>query len=146
MTGEQPPPPGPPAPDAHNPYGVPIAGPGPAAPPPPGGRHHHVPVPVQNDKALWSMVLGIGSILGVLASSAFCFFPFGLAAGLPAVVLGPLARKEIAASGGRQTGEGMAQAGLICGIIGIVLTVLVTGAMVVAGVILGISFLTADFS
>ena len=102
--------------------------------------------PAQNDKALWSMVLGIGSIFGVLASFVFCFVPFGLAAGLPAVVLGPLARKEIAASGGRQTGEGMAQAGLICGIIGIVLTVLLTGAMIVFGVVLGITFFTADFS
>jgi len=58
------------------------------------------------------MILGI---LGLLC--------FGLFAGVPALILGNIAKKEIASSGGAQTGSGMAQAGVILGIIAIALTV-----------------------
>jgi hypothetical protein len=43
--------------------------------------------------------------------------------GIVAIVLSLQAKKEIESSGGRQTGAGMAQAGLILGIIAVVLTV-----------------------
>jgi hypothetical protein len=49
----------------------------------------------------------------------------GLVAAIPALILGSSAKKEIAASGGLQSGEGMAQAGFILGIVGTILNVLV---------------------
>jgi hypothetical protein len=41
-----------------------------------------------------------------------------------AIVLGVLAKQQIGASGGRQRGEGMATAGIVLGIVGIVLPLL----------------------
>jgi hypothetical protein len=69
-------------------------------------------VPQQNQKALWSMIAGIVSLL--------CC---GIIVGVVAIVLSMQAKKEIEASGGSQSGAGMAQAGLITGIIGVVLSV-----------------------
>lgn len=67
----------------------------------------------QNQKAMWSMILGI---LGLVCCGIFT--------AIPALILGNMAKQEIAASGGRQSGQGMAQAGFIMGIVGIVLSVL----------------------
>jgi len=78
----------------------------PPPPPPPG--YGGYAVPQQNKKALWAMILGIVSVL--------CC---GIFAGIPAIILGNQAKGEIAASGGAQTGAGMAQAGFILGIISI---------------------------
>lgn len=91
--------------------------PGSYPPPPPGGYGAPAPggyggVPQQNKKALWSMILGI---LGLLCC--------GLA-GIPALILGNQAKQEIASSGGTQTGDGMAKAGVILGIIALVLMVI----------------------
>mgnify|MGYP003431405057 FL=1 len=58
------------------------------------------------------MILGI---LGLLCC--------GLA-GIPALILGNQAKQEIASSGGTQTGDGMAKAGVILGIIALVLMVI----------------------
>jgi len=66
-----------------------------------------------NTKAIWSLVLGI---VGLLCCGFFT--------GIPAIILGNSAKKEIAASGGAETGAGMAQAGFILGIIALVLMVL----------------------
>ena len=70
-------------------------------------------MPQTNQKALWSMILGILSLV--------CC---GLLAGIPALILGNSAQKEIAASGGAQSGEGMAKAGIILGWISIALSIL----------------------
>jgi hypothetical protein len=70
-------------------------------------------VPSSNQKALWSMILGIVSLL--------CC---GVITGTAAIILSQQAKREIAASGGLQSGSGQAQAGFILGIIGIALTVL----------------------
>jgi len=106
-----PPPPAPPYGSAPPPYGAPQPGYG--APPPgygyPGGG---MAVPSSNQKALWSMILGIVSL--------FCC---GVITGIVAIVLAQQAKKEIAASGGMQTGAGQAQAGFVLGIIGVALTV-----------------------
>lgn len=75
--------------------------------------------PQQNQKALWAMILGIGAIAGAIIF--FCFYIVGLLCGIPAIVLGMLAKKEIDGSHGAQTGRGMATAGLVTGIIGVVL-------------------------
>lgn len=60
------------------------------------------------------MILGIVSLL-------FC----GIILGPVAIILSSQAKTEIAASGGMQTGEGQAKAGLILGIIGVVIWVLI---------------------
>lgn len=114
-SGSTPPPP-PPAP----PYGSPPAYGGPPPPGygyPAGGAYA---MPQGNKKALWSMILGIVSLL--------CC---GVVTGIVAIVLSQSAKKEIEASGGMQTGAGQAQAGFILGIIGIALSVV--GIIVVVG-------------
>ena len=102
--------------------------PGYGAPPPPppgyGGPGQGAPgyggptyggPPQNSSKAVASLVVGIISpILG------FCCAIIGLV-GIVAVVLGRSAQKEIAASNGALTGEGMAKAGVILGIIGSVI-------------------------
>lgn len=85
-------------------------------PPPPGGMPApggYGGAPQQNKKALWSMILGI---LGLVCCGFFT--------GIPALILGNQAKQEIAASGGTQSGAGMAQAGFILGIISIVFGVI----------------------
>ena len=83
------------------------------APPPPGYYPPNAPggygPPQSNKKAMWSMILGIISLL--------CC---GIITGPVAIFLSSAAKKEIAASGGVQGGAGQAKAGLILGIIGIV--------------------------
>lgn len=123
-----------PPPDPRNPYGVPTSGPVPPGPTPyasmsyPSMPYQSMAVPVGNEKALWSMILGIGAVFGAFASF-LCCIPFGLMAGIPAVILGPMARREIRQSQGWQTGAGQATAGLVCGIIGIVISLLMLAAM-----------------
>ena len=95
----------------------------PPPPPPPGpGGYGYAPQQT-NQKALWSLILGI---LGLV----FC----GLLAGIPALILGSSARKEIAASGGAQSGDGMARAGVILGWIAVALSVL--GIVLIMGGVL----------
>lgn len=85
---------------------------GPPPPPDASGGYGYAQ-PKTNQKAIWSLVLGI---LGLVCCGFF--------AGIPALILGNMAKKEIAASGGAETGAGMAQAGFVLGIIAIVLGVL----------------------
>ena len=84
-----------------------------SAPPPPGsfegGAYGAVPQG-NNKKAIWALVLGI---LGVICCQLLA---------IPALILGRSAQAEIAAGNG--TGAGLAKAGFILGIIGIVLLVL----------------------
>jgi putative exporter of polyketide antibiotics len=86
-----------------------------AGPPPPPGAPggYGYAQPKTNQKAIWSLVLGI---LGLVCC--------GFITGIPALILGNIAKKEIAASGGAETGTGMAQAGFVLGIISIALGVL----------------------
>lgn len=69
--------------------------------------------PQTNQKALISMILGIVSLI--------CC---GLFLGIPAIILANMAKKEIAASNGTQTGGGMATAGLILGIVAVAWSVI----------------------
>lgn len=64
-----------------------------------------------NQKAIWSLVLGI---LGLLCCGFFT--------GIPAIILGRSAQKEIAQTG--QQGAGLAKAGFIIGIVACVLSVI----------------------
>jgi hypothetical protein len=105
--GSTPPPPGayPPPPAGGYP-------PPPGAYPPPAPGGYGAP-PQQNKKALWAMILGI---IGILCCGFFT--------GIPALILGNMAKNEIRVSGGTQTGGGMATAGVVMGIISIVLGVI----------------------
>lgn len=77
--------------------------------------------PARNSsKAVAALVVGIVSVL-----LGFCCAFIGLV-GIVAIVLGRSAQKEIALSGGALTGEGMAKAGVILGIIGSVVGVAMT--------------------
>lgn len=102
MSYDAPPPPPPPPP--------PSDGTPPPPPPMPYGQPYGAaPTGGTNQKALWAMILGILSLC--------C----GFLLGIPAIILGVIGGKEIAASGGMQQGEGMAKAGLILGVIGTVI-------------------------
>lgn len=101
-------------------YGAPPP-PGYGTPPPPPGYGETTGPgygpPKNSTKAVWALVIGIISpVLG------FCCAIFGLV-GIVAVVLGRQAQREIAASGGTLTGEGMAKAGFVLGIIGSIIGV-----------------------
>jgi hypothetical protein len=80
-------------------------------------------VPQNHGSATTALVLGILSFVccGVL--------------GIPAYVIGRRAEREIAASHGRLSGEGLAKAGWILGLISIVLMVL--GALLVVVLLIG---------
>jgi len=79
-------------------------------------------VPAGNKKAMWSMILGILSLV--------CC---GVITGIAAIVLSQQAKREIAASGGMQTGAGQAQAGFVLGIIGVAITVIGVIAVAATG-------------
>jgi hypothetical protein len=66
--------------------------------------------------AVASLVLGIVSIPGIC-----CYGIVGLAAGITAIILGRMSIRKIKASGGLLGGNGLAQAGWICGAVGAVL-------------------------
>ena len=66
-----------------------------------------------------SMILGIVSLT--------CL---GIFAGIPAIILGVIAGKKIKNAQGVLTGEGKAKAGIICGIISIVLTIMIAAVIV----------------
>lgn len=117
--GSVPPPPPPPAGGGYPPPG--------AYPPAPGG--YEQPQAPGNQKALWSMILGISAL--VTSIVCFCVYIAGIVLGVPAVILAVIAKREIEASGGQQSGAGQAKAGLITGIIGIVLSVLTVILLVV---------------
>jgi len=69
--------------------------------------------PASNTMALVSLIAGIVGLT---------IFP--LIGSVVAVITGPMARKEIAASAGAQGGDGMARAGIILGWVGIGISVL----------------------
>lgn len=83
-------------------------------------------LPRTDPLAIWSLVLGILAFM--------CCIPF--VPSVLAVVLGGQSRQRIRASGGTLTGDGLAQAGVILGWIGIALDVV--GCVI--GMILGVIF------
>jgi hypothetical protein len=130
MSNQAPPPPPPPegfGQQPSDPYGQPQGGYG-QQPPAYGMPQYGGGAPQgSNQKALWALILGIVSIVCCL----------GLLAGIPAIILSRIADKEIAATG--QGGAGMAKAGLILGIIGIILSLL-------WGIAIGVGGLSFNFS
>jgi hypothetical protein len=95
-------------------------------PPPPGGyggpapypyppmpQRMFVPPPQNDGKAVASLVLGILSLVGC----------FGALAGVPAVILGFMSKRDIARSGGTMGGEGLAIGGIVTGALSTVLSI-----------------------
>lgn len=80
--------------------------------------------PATSGLAITALVLGIVGVVGIC-----CYGLPGIALGISAVVCGVLARKSINASNGTQAGGGMATAGLIMGIVSVLLGLVVTIAM-----------------
>ena len=100
-------------------------------PPPP---QYGAPVPPQgglppktSGKAIASMVTGLVGLLTICCG-------FFVVTSIVGLVLGILARKEIRASNGQLTGDGMALTGIITGVIGI-LMVIASIILVATGVI-----------
>lgn len=95
--------------------------------PPPGAPYQQMPQ--TNAMAITSMILGICGLFVAWIFTA-----------IPAVICGHIARRQIRESGGMQTGDGMALAGLITGYLVIVLTGLfVIGVIVFFVFALGVS-------
>ena len=121
--GQQPPPPPPgygQAPQGPPAYGQPAYGQpaygqpayGQPAYGPPAYGYGYPPQQRTNGKAMWGMIVGIIAIV-------FCYL--GVLIGPVAIVLSVLGKKDIKRSNGTQSGDGMATAGLITGIVGTVL-------------------------
>jgi hypothetical protein len=85
----------------------------PPYPPPMVPQAIFTPPPPNDGKAIASLVLGILSIVGC----------FGALAGIPAVILGFMSKRDIARSGGTLGGDGLALGGIITGIISTLLSV-----------------------
>jgi hypothetical protein len=98
----------------------------PAYPPPPQATYapympyQSFPAPTEG-KATISLVLGIIALVG-----SFCYI--GFLVGVPALVLGALARRDIARSNGALGGGGLAVGGMVTGGIGAALNALQIGA------------------
>lgn len=131
MTNEPPTYPGEPSPSTNEPtnpppppsYGSAPQPPGGAYPPPPSGYPpapggYGPPGPQLNKMAMWSMITGIASIVGLCCT-------FGGLIGIVSIILGMISRGEIAKSNGAQTGTGMAIAGIATGAVAIVIFVVI---------------------
>jgi Domain of unknown function (DUF4190) len=78
-----------------------------------------VPPPPTSGKATTSLVLGVVSLF-------FC----GFFTGIPAIIVGISARREIRASNGALSGDGLALGGIITGILGTLWTLVAAGILV----------------
>ena len=117
------------APVSFPPAAAPAASaPAPASPWSTAPQAFHYSGPQQTDgKALGSLVLGILSLVGLW-----------LLAGIPAVILGHLAKSNIRKSMGRLTGDGLATAGLIMGYLSVITlpVVLIIAAIAIPNLLL----------
>lgn len=98
-----------------------------------------VPGRPTHPKAGLALGLGIGGLVGgtVLCGLPLLLSPFAWA-------IGQRARKDIQRSGGQLDGDGMALAGMICGIVGTALLVLALLALIAFGVALTVGGLDAS--
>jgi hypothetical protein len=87
-------------------------------PPPPGyeAQPYGAGAPKTSGKAIASMVTGLAGLLT-------CLCGFLVVVSITAIVLGVLARKEIAASGGRLQGNTQAMVGIVSGAVGVLLVI-----------------------
>jgi hypothetical protein len=94
------------------PAGRPSLGPPPPPPPPPAAYSRQLPP--KDAMAVLAFVLGLFAVVG----GVFCLVP-GPICGIPAVVVGLVSQRRISSAGGGLGGSGLALAGWICGIAGI---------------------------
>jgi len=105
---------------------------------PPPGPMPTGPVAYQSPPpgAQASQGLAIGSLVcGILSIVTFCGWYLSIPLGVVAIVLGQIAKGKIAR--GEAGGAGPAKAGVICGAIGVVLSVLITILAVVGVTMFG---------
>jgi hypothetical protein len=110
-----------------SPYGQPPAGYPPQAPltgVPYAPVSYPMMAQITNSKATASLVLGI---IGIFMCPVVC--------SVIAIILGSMAKSEIAASGGYQTGESNAKAGIILGWIGLALAAVSVMIVVIAVIV-----------
>jgi hypothetical protein len=113
--------------------------PGLGYPPPPPGYGYppqgygYPPAPQNAGKAVAVLVLGIAGLV------LTCSYGIGIIPAIVALALAPGAKREIRASGGQVTGEGLVKAGVICAWVAV-------GLGLLALVLLGIGLLVAVLS
>jgi hypothetical protein len=110
--------------------------------PPPTGQYYAPPgaypggppqVQKTNGLAIGALVTSIGG--GIL--SIFCYCTLAFIPGIVAIILGRRAKAQIRASGGYETGEGLATAGEVIGWVEIGLSVLaIVGVVAIVGLIM----------
>ena len=87
--------------------------------PPYGPPVTPVPTPPTSGRSTTSLILGIVSLF-------FC----GFFTGIPAIIVGLSARKEIRRSEGRLSGEGLALGGIVTGILGTLWSLVAAGILI----------------
>ena len=99
--------------------------------PPPGYAPAYSNQPRTDGMAITALVLGIAAFPGIC-----CYGIPAIGLGIAAIVLGRMALRRVRASGGTLAGEGLAQAGWICGlvagVIGVVYLLFIAGTMIFA--------------
>ncbi|MGW5866806.1 DUF4190 domain-containing protein [Streptomyces sp. NPDC055239] len=74
--------------------------------------------------------MGVASlVLGIIAAAGFCLWPLALVLGILAIIFGAIGRGR--ARRGEATNSGQALAGIICGVVGIVLAVALLVVLIV---------------
>ena len=84
--------------------------------------------PTTNSTSIISLILSLLGLVGILP----------VLGSIGGIITGHMARNDIARSGGLQTGEGLAQAGIIIGWIGVLLWVIGICAAILFGFVLPI--------
>ncbi len=110
------------------PYGAPGYGQPPYGAPGYGQPPYGAPAypPGTNGKALGAVWTGIGAVVLSLCCGV------GLLAAPVAIILGVRARAEIRAAGGRQAGDGLAVAGIVTGVLAILLSLVLLSLITLA--------------
>ena len=111
------------------PTGPTPGGPMPGAPMPGAPMHYQQNPQASQGMAIGSLICGIASIV------FFCIWWLSIPLGIVAVVLAVMAKGKIAR--GEAGGAGLAKAGMICGIIGAVLSLLITVLAIVGVTVFG---------
>ncbi len=79
-----------------------------------------------NTMALVSMIAGIVSVVFIFLSGSIVLGILGILSGIAAIITGTMALKQIKAGSFSSGSKGMAMAGIICGAIGLVLSLIIT--------------------
>lgn len=75
-------------------------------------------------------------VLGIVAIPCTCFYGTGILFGIAALITGLIARRQIKESDGTQSGDGLAIAGMILGVLA-VLAMIAMGILLLMGPVVG---------